>query len=152
VDADFDDATPAAPAGDTNVKWQKDASSPANVSAYIDTSTMKLRYNWNFNLESPSATEDALSVYIPRDVTITHVRAVVEGSSPSCTYNLKYGNRNVAGTNVTTSPAAVMNETTGVDATINNNSPVTGNWLTLITTAVSGTVRWLHVYVEAEED
>jgi len=36
TDADFDDATPAAPSGNLNVKWQKDASSPANVSAYVD--------------------------------------------------------------------------------------------------------------------
>jgi hypothetical protein len=35
VDADFDSATPAAPAGSLNVTWQKDAGSPANVSAYI---------------------------------------------------------------------------------------------------------------------
>ena len=38
VDADFDDATPAAPAGSLNVKWQKDASSPANVSGYVTSS------------------------------------------------------------------------------------------------------------------
>lgn len=36
VDADFDDVTPAAPGGSVNVKWQKDAGSPANVSAYLD--------------------------------------------------------------------------------------------------------------------
>ena len=35
VDADFDDATPAVPANALNVKWQKDASSPANISAYV---------------------------------------------------------------------------------------------------------------------
>ncbi len=35
ADADFDDATPAAPANSINVKWQKDALSPNNVSAYI---------------------------------------------------------------------------------------------------------------------
>jgi hypothetical protein len=39
VDADFDDATPAAPGGSVNVKWQKDASSPANISAYLDGAT-----------------------------------------------------------------------------------------------------------------
>jgi len=33
----LNDATPAAPAGKTNVKWQADALSPRNVSAYIDT-------------------------------------------------------------------------------------------------------------------
>lgn len=41
VDIDLDDATPAAPAGDLNVKWQKDASSPANVSGYVDVSVLE---------------------------------------------------------------------------------------------------------------
>lgn len=36
TDADFDDATTAAPAGGVNVKWQKDAGTPNNVSAYLD--------------------------------------------------------------------------------------------------------------------
>ena len=35
VDADFDDALPAAPAGGVNVKWQADAMSPANISAHL---------------------------------------------------------------------------------------------------------------------
>ena len=35
-DADFDDATPAAPAGAFNVKWQKDSGAPNNVSANVD--------------------------------------------------------------------------------------------------------------------
>ncbi len=35
TDADFDDATPAAPANSINVKWQKDASTPNNLSAYL---------------------------------------------------------------------------------------------------------------------
>lgn len=39
VDADLDDATPAAPAGGVNVKWQKDASSPANISAYVPSAS-----------------------------------------------------------------------------------------------------------------
>ncbi len=34
TDADFDDATPAAPANAINVKWQKDALTPNNLSAY----------------------------------------------------------------------------------------------------------------------
>lgn len=39
ADADFDDATPAAPGSAVNVKFQKDAASPANISAYIDAAT-----------------------------------------------------------------------------------------------------------------
>jgi hypothetical protein len=35
TDADFDDSTPAAPANSINVKWQKDALSPNNVSAHV---------------------------------------------------------------------------------------------------------------------
>ena len=37
--ADFDDATPAAPANGFNVKWQKDALDPTNISGYFDTTT-----------------------------------------------------------------------------------------------------------------
>lgn len=32
----LDDATPSAPAGGFNVKWQKDALGPTNISAYVD--------------------------------------------------------------------------------------------------------------------
>jgi hypothetical protein len=35
TDADFDDATPAAPANAINVKWQKDTGTPNNLSAYV---------------------------------------------------------------------------------------------------------------------
>ena len=33
----LNDTTPAAPAGKVNVKWQADAGSPRNVSAYVDS-------------------------------------------------------------------------------------------------------------------
>lgn len=36
TDADFDDATPAAATGTTNVKWQKDSGTPNNISAAVD--------------------------------------------------------------------------------------------------------------------
>jgi len=39
TDADFDDATPAAPADAINARWQKDASTPNNVSANIPIAT-----------------------------------------------------------------------------------------------------------------
>jgi hypothetical protein len=40
TDIDLDDATPAAPAGGTNVKWQIDGSDPKNVSSHIDWGTV----------------------------------------------------------------------------------------------------------------
>jgi len=36
TDADFDDSTPAPPSNRYNVKWQKDALTPNNLSAYVD--------------------------------------------------------------------------------------------------------------------
>ena len=38
--ADLDDATPAAPANGFNIKWQKDALDPTNISGYLDTTTL----------------------------------------------------------------------------------------------------------------
>lgn len=35
ADPNFSDTTPAAPAGNTNVKWQKDALNPTDISAYV---------------------------------------------------------------------------------------------------------------------
>ena len=36
TDADFDDATPAAAAGDVNIKWQYTGASPTDISGYLD--------------------------------------------------------------------------------------------------------------------
>lgn len=44
VDADFDSATPAAPANGKNVVFQKDAGSPANISAHILGSGVATQY------------------------------------------------------------------------------------------------------------
>ena len=38
--ADFDDAVPAAPANGFNIKWQKDALDPTNISGYLDTTAL----------------------------------------------------------------------------------------------------------------
>lgn len=43
VDANLSDSTPAAPAGGENVVFQKDASSPANISGYVREATALLR-------------------------------------------------------------------------------------------------------------
>ncbi len=40
TDADFDDTTPAVPAGDLNIKWQSSGTSPTSVSGYVDISDL----------------------------------------------------------------------------------------------------------------
>ncbi|MGH9600943.1 MAG: hypothetical protein ACRD24_01025, partial [Terriglobales bacterium] len=42
ADADFDDATPAAPADGVNLRWQKDAGTPNNLSANLQFATPSL--------------------------------------------------------------------------------------------------------------
>src|SRR3990170_2970924 len=59
VDADLDDATPAAPAGGVNVKWQQDGGSPANISAHLaanDVSNTVLRDSAGFSVIGKAST------------------------------------------------------------------------------------------------
>lgn len=41
VDINLDDAAPAAPAGDLNIKWQTDGATPPNAAAYVDVSVIE---------------------------------------------------------------------------------------------------------------
>lgn len=103
----------------------------------------------SITVESPSNAEKIPIFFTAEARTITKVRAVVNGTSPSITYNIAYGTDiSAAGTNVTTSPSAVTNTTTGTDATLNNVSVPASGWVWLITTAMSGTVNWLQVTIE----
>lgn len=59
--ADLDDSTPAAPANGVNVKWQKDASNPTNISAYwlstaVGSTTFGSgsSFTWSFNDQAAS--------------------------------------------------------------------------------------------------
>ncbi len=62
VDADFDDATPAAPANAANVKWQKDALTPNNLSAHllfstIATATFGANADFTWTFDNAGATD-----------------------------------------------------------------------------------------------
>jgi hypothetical protein len=52
-DVDLDDATPAAPSGDLNIKFQKDSSTPPNVSGYVDVSVLEPLVNSRNLLNAP---------------------------------------------------------------------------------------------------
>lgn len=100
-------------------------------------------------IEYPTATENVPICFTSNAMTISKVRAVLVGSSsPSVTYNVKYGTDVTSLTSVTTSPSALTNTTTGVDATLNNVSVPANGWLVLTTSAQSGTVNWLVVTIE----
>jgi len=60
-DADFDDATPAAPANSINVKWQKDALSPNNISANVPYAAPLTVTGGNLTSSFTAASADTLT-------------------------------------------------------------------------------------------
>lgn len=96
VDADFDDATPAAPAGGFNVAWQADASSPANISANVPVVTPAFTFGTTSNAGSAANTvrSDAqislFSASTPSDV-IPDTSATVGTSGKAARADHKHG-------------------------------------------------------------
>jgi hypothetical protein len=80
--------------------------------------------------------------------TLSQVQAVVRGSSPSVTYEIRYAaDRSAAGT-LAIEPATVTSITNGDTATIQNMPIPAGRYVWLEVTAVSGTVSELNVSLE----
>lgn len=79
VDADFDDATPAAPAASVNVKWQKDASSPANISAYVPEGGLWHEFTQDLGAAKSSGTFDITGL---TGLTSDKVVHIVQTASP----------------------------------------------------------------------
>lgn len=102
----------------------------------------------SMTLTTPTNADNVTIFFTPEAITITSVRAVVVGSSPSVTYNVKYStDRSAAGTSVTTAPAATTNTTTGVEATLDNTAVAANSYIWLTTSAKSGTVSDINVTV-----
>lgn len=124
-----------------------DITLPASTGTVVTSTTLK--YVKSITVESPTSAEKIAMFNTSLAGTITRVRAVVAGSTPSVTYNVTYGTDfSAAGTNVTTSPSAVTNTTTGVNATLNNTAIPADGYVWFITTAQSGTVGQINVTVE----
>lgn len=99
-------------------------------------------------IKQPTGSEKIAIFYTTIALTISNIRAIVNGISPSVTYNVVFGSdMGAAGTNATTSPVPVTNTTTGVDAVLDNVSIPAGSWVWVITTSVSGTVNWINVTI-----
>lgn len=101
----------------------------------------------SITIPSPTSSEDVTLFYASREVTITEIRAVVRGSTPSVTYTIRYGSdRSATGTEVKTSGSTATSQTSGDAVTSFNSATIAaGNWVWLETTAKSGTVNELSV-------
>jgi hypothetical protein len=98
---------------------------------------------------NPTATEKIPLFFTTSALTVTQIRSLVTGSSPSATFSLRFGTDvSGSGTEVVTSGITVTNTTTGLSTTSFNNASIAADrfvWLT--TSATSGTVTALHVSV-----
>ena len=97
------------------------------------------------NIESPTSSEDVTMFRTDFAITVQEVIAVVIGSSPSVTYQLKHStDRNAAGNNLTDS-GSVTSTGTGDTATLSDATIPANSWIWLETTAKSGTVDMVSI-------
>lgn len=108
----------------------------------------------NMTLESPvTASENFGMLEMPVAITITSVKVVLVGSSPSVTYNLAFGTDRTSGTNVFTSGQTVTSTTTGTTASGFNDATVpAGSFIWLTTSAASGTITQFQIRITYTED
>lgn len=98
-------------------------------------------------IAGPKANDNFTLFRTDVETTISSVNALVSGTSPSVTYEIRYSlNRTSAGT-LAIAPATTTNTTTGSAATV-QNQPIPANaYVWLVITAVSGTVGELNVTI-----
>ena len=83
-DADFDNATPAAPANGFNVRWQKDASAPNNISAHLLTTDVTSTtfgggagFTWTFD----AGATDPTIAFASGDMKLNTTTLTLEGGA-----------------------------------------------------------------------
>lgn len=104
-----------------------------------------------FILENPTAAENIAVFATATAKTLTSVKVVLRGTSPSVTFNLRYGtDRSAGGTAVFASDQTVTGTTTLVGLTIASGSIPANGILWLTTSAISGTVTELSLALGME--
>lgn len=107
----------------------------------------------NMTLENPTASENFELFETPVAITITSVKVVLVGSSPSVTYNLAFdADRSVAGTNVFTAGQTVTSTTTGTVASGFNDATVPADSYIRLTTSASTNATRIQIRITYTED
>ena len=103
----------------------------------------------SITVESPSAAEDISIFFTNRAVTITEIRAVVRGSTPSVTWTVRHGtSRSGAGSEAVTGGTETTDESAGSDVTsFDDATIVADSFVWLETTAQTGTVDELAITI-----
>ncbi|MFU8886237.1 MAG: hypothetical protein ACNA8O_12370 [Cyanobacteriota bacterium] len=100
-------------------------------------------------LTSPGAGDKLPLLYAGSSLTLSEVRALVIGTSPSVTFSLRHGSDfSAAGSAVKTGGMVATNTTTGESwSSLDNPVIPSGSWLWIVVDAVSGTAVRLHISV-----
>ena len=111
-------------------------------------------FSKGMTLESPGAAESFGMWQTQVAITVSSIKAVVIGSSPSVTINIAFGTDRTSGTNVFSSGTAITNTTTGqtINSGFNDATIPAGSFIWFISTAQSGTVTQIEVTINYTED
>jgi hypothetical protein len=96
-------------------------------------------------IANPTNSENITMFFTAAALTLSQVRAVVGGSSPSVTYSIRSGTDRSASGTLNVDGATVTNTTAGADATIANAAIAANSWVWITTSAISGTVSRMAV-------
>jgi hypothetical protein len=126
-----------------------------SIKAYVDTRHASHRFFKAMTLPDPGATENISLFFTDKAITITQLNAVVRGTTPSVTWQIRHAaTRNAGGPNdVMSSDQTTTSESSGDEVTSFADATIpAGSWVWLVTTAASGTVVELHVSLEYSVD
>jgi len=103
----------------------------------------------SITIEDPTNAED-ISIFFTKDaITVTEMRAVCVGTTPSVTWTIRHGtDRSATGAEVVTSGTTTTSTTTGSDVTAFNDATIVADsFVWLETTAKTGTVDEIHITI-----
>jgi hypothetical protein len=108
----------------------------------------------SITIESPTGSEDISIFFTNKAITITEIRAVVRGSSPSVDWTIRHGtSRSAAGAEVVTGGTTTTDESTGSDVTtFDDETVIADSFVWLGTTVQTGTVDELALTIVYTED
>jgi hypothetical protein len=116
--------TPGGPIGPQGIQGAIGSVSPKSVTIY-----------------NPSNTENLTLFYTTSAITISSVRVVLTGTSPSVTFSLLSGGDRSTATTTNVSSQTVTSTTTGSSVTIANTAIAINTWIWVTTSATSGTIN-----------
>ena len=111
-------------------------------------------FSKSVTVELPTATEDISLFFTTKAITISEMRAVVRGTTPSVTWTIRHGtDRSATGAEVVTGGTVTTSQTTGSDVvSFNDATIVADSFVWLETTAQTGTVAEIAITVVFTDD